>query len=442
MIKFRLGLLYFVCAWQLAYAQKTPRANAVPLADSLVFNYASSVTHATLTYNPIAKKYYSLRIGNATFPLQTWDLTGGLPIYMDTAGLDSRGIWWNPNTNQVERNCFSTLGWTAINLDASKNALSTYNILFTGAHQPNAQSVGAYDYKTNAVIFYENSNMYVYDRNTATLLSTIPLTGITLTGIANTYSIIYTGQTNYEVGLLDYVNKRVLLYNRATGVLTGTSQLPSTAITHNQFRFCYANERVWLFNSTLKKWNSFYIWNEPLPIELVSFTAQLVEQSKIVCKWTTATEVNNNYFEVEKSRNGVNFLPIGKIAGAGNSNTVLNYSFTDEQPFSGINYYRLKQTDYDGAFSYSKIVTISNDDREDWYVFPNPVTDIFFIKPVHLNDDDEVWVDIYSSCGKRVMHRTIRSETELRRENLSSGIYQYIIYSGDKIVHSGKFILH
>jgi len=96
-----------------------------------------------------------------------------------------------------------------------------------------------------------------------------------------------------------------------------------------------------------------------LPIDLVSFEAML-KNDDIEINWTTATEQNNEYFTLEKSADGINFIPLQKIPGAGNSSEIRNYSFTDEHPFYGINYYRLKQTDYDGHFTYSDISGVNN----------------------------------------------------------------------------------
>ena len=81
-------------------AQKTPAANANQLTDSLVFAGTAIIMHPTVTYNPIAHKYYSVRLGTNNYPLQTWNETGGIATFQDTAGMDSRGIWWNPNATR------------------------------------------------------------------------------------------------------------------------------------------------------------------------------------------------------------------------------------------------------------------------------------------------------------------------------------------------------
>lgn len=112
-----------------------------------------------------------------------------------------------------------------------------------------------------------------------------------------------------------------------------------------------------------------------LPIQLLNFTATAV--AKLVeIKWITATETNNDYFTVERSADAITFKPIATQKGAGNSNTTLSYMDTDFHPLKGIAYYRLKQTDFDGKFSYSNIVAVNFSQDQKLTVFPNPVKDI------------------------------------------------------------------
>jgi hypothetical protein len=111
----------------------------------------------------------------------------------------------------------------------------------------------------------------------------------------------------------------------------------------------------------------------PLPITLIEFTAELNEQEVLV-KWKTATEVNNDFFTIEKTKDGKKFLLVKTVKGTGTSNNVKSYKIIDSQPFPGISYYRLKQTDFDGAHTYSKLVAISNSslDVPSCHIFPNP----------------------------------------------------------------------
>ncbi|MBK6732396.1 MAG: hypothetical protein IPG60_16055 [Bacteroidetes bacterium] len=110
-----------------------------------------------------------------------------------------------------------------------------------------------------------------------------------------------------------------------------------------------------------------------LPIVLVNFDGSNVGNANVL-NWTTATELNNDYFTIERSLDGKSYEEIGTVEGAGQSSALLNYEYTDAQPYLGTNYYRLKQTDYNGAFDYSNVISIKvNGNFEMGYPYPNPV---------------------------------------------------------------------
>jgi hypothetical protein len=120
----------------------------------------------------------------------------------------------------------------------------------------------------------------------------------------------------------------------------------------------------------------------PLPLTLLAFNAELNDKEEVDLDWVTATEINNDFFTIEKSANGKDFEPFGYVDGAGNSTTVLYYQAVDLHPFQGITYYRLKQTDFDGQFSYSDIRAVKRVKAETplFQVFPNPATEMFYVK--------------------------------------------------------------
>jgi hypothetical protein len=99
-----------------------------------------------------------------------------------------------------------------------------------------------------------------------------------------------------------------------------------------------------------------------LPVEFLDVNAK-VDNDHVNVSWSTASETNNNYFTVERSADGINFEPLGNVKGAGNSNTVLLYGYIDDNPVKGVSYYRIKQTDFNGNFKYSKTVTVSFDNN-------------------------------------------------------------------------------
>ena len=98
-----------------------------------------------------------------------------------------------------------------------------------------------------------------------------------------------------------------------------------------------------------------------LPIELLSFTGLPKACKDNELKWSTATETNNDRFEIERCTDGINYVKIGEVPGAGTSTQVLNYAYHDANSVTGVAYYRLKQVDYNGTYSYSGIIAITND---------------------------------------------------------------------------------
>ncbi|MBN8702813.1 MAG: T9SS type A sorting domain-containing protein [Bacteroidetes bacterium] len=108
-----------------------------------------------------------------------------------------------------------------------------------------------------------------------------------------------------------------------------------------------------------------------LPIELIYFKAEALGTT-VNFNWATATEQNNNYFTIERSADGVEFLPVLEMKGAGNSTNIITYIAADKNPVNGDNYYRLKQTDFDGNFSYSKVVYATVSKNQGVRIYPNP----------------------------------------------------------------------
>jgi Secretion system C-terminal sorting domain len=123
--------------------------------------------------------------------------------------------------------------------------------------------------------------------------------------------------------------------------------------------------------------NYTYVTTSTLSIELDKIEVKKLSNSSLLT-WLTASEKDNATFQIERSANATDFSPIGEVKGAGNSNAVKNYTFTDATPLSGVNYYRLKAVDYNGAATLSKIVSVNftgkNGDKT--AVYPNPVSDV------------------------------------------------------------------
>ncbi|HCZ35062.1 MAG TPA: hypothetical protein DHV26_03965 [Cytophagales bacterium] len=111
----------------------------------------------------------------------------------------------------------------------------------------------------------------------------------------------------------------------------------------------------------------------PLPIELLSFDASVI-QNEVLLQWATASELNNDYFTVQRSQSGESWEAIEEIKGSPESQVRIDYQATDTKPHIGVSYYRLKQTDYDGTSTYSSIKRVQVDESYQLKAYPNPTT--------------------------------------------------------------------
>ncbi len=138
-----------------------------------------------------------------------------------------------------------------------------------------------------------------------------------------------------------------------------------------------------------------------LPIELLSFDAH-VNEAEVDLKWVTSTEVNNDFFTIERTTNTKDWEEVVIINGAGNSSQQIEYFETDYSPISGTSYYRLKQTDFDGNYTYSSIVPVSieNDKNNGLNIFPNPV-EVGGLVSLDFEDyEEEILVVLRDVTGK------------------------------------------
>lgn len=160
-----------------------------------------------------------------------------------------------------------------------------------------------------------------------------------------------------------------------------------------------------------------------LPIELLSFTAT-ANNADADLDWKTATELNNSHFEVQRSADGRNFENIGRVAGNGTTSEVINYDFTDQEPSSGKNYYRLKQVDFDGSFDYSPVEVVTFDGSSDHLkVYPNPVSPG---SELNIQGQKIRTVKIYNMLGQLVVDKVYdrpQTSVTISSANLAQGIY-------------------
>ena len=148
-------------------------------------------------------------------------------------------------------------------------------------------------------------------------------------------------------------------------------------------------------------------WSQtPLPVELLDFDA-IYAENNVQISWSTATEVNNDYFIIERSKNGTDFEEVQRVKGAGSSTGIIDYYELDRAPLEGVSYYRLKQVDFNGKYTFSNVVPVNIyfDRKKGVFVYPNPGT-IEDLKIV-LNgfEDQEVLVVLRDVKGNEVVSK-------------------------------------
>lgn len=183
----------------------------------------------------------------------------------------------------------------------------------------------------------------------------------------------------------------------------------------------------------------------PMPVELTSFSAHN-KGTGVTLDWSTAQELNNRYFDVERSVNANEWTLVGRVNGAGNSQTVKNYNAFDASPVSGINYYRLKQVDFDGNFKYSKTVSIKADGPVmNISVFTNPFHSTL---SVNFNSATSQMVSarLMDITGKQVAVENWSVTSGNVRKDLSAGALNPGMYiltirnNSGEILYNGKVV--
>lgn len=136
-----------------------------------------------------------------------------------------------------------------------------------------------------------------------------------------------------------------------------------------------------------------------LPVTWGTFSATLSQQA-VVLEWTSATELNNDKFIIESSADGELFHSLGQLKGAGTSSEAKRYRFVHRNPSAGINYYRLKQVDFDGTYAFSKVLAIDAPGNPTLLAFPNPVKDRLYLQYDYAQGPSQI--QVLDALGRRI----------------------------------------
>lgn len=226
---------------------------------------------AGVVWHPIQQKYYAPMAGNVDYPIGIFDAKGKLlSTEEQKTSFDIRGFWYNPKTKTLQMNGYSEFGWAEYKLNAKGFPIDTI-VFHHNKHQPDAQSVGAFNPKENVVYFFdEDGNLDKYDFTKASFVETIELTlgktkdddpddgdNYDVLEDYNSTTVIYTGISGAEIGLLNHYDQNIELYNIKTGHLNRKLSLPEDAPAEERLNFSFSNGIYWLFDKDSRAWKGY-----------------------------------------------------------------------------------------------------------------------------------------------------------------------------------------
>lgn len=193
-------------------------------------------------------------------------------------------------------------------------------------------------------------------------------------------------------------------------------------------------------NSGYTPTQSFTTLGVILPINGIELSAKRNEANVIV-NWSTQSEQNSSYFEIERSYNGIDFIKVGKMMAFGNSNSIRNYEFMDVNTSKFQIYYRIKMIDVDGNFKNSPIAKVAKiaGNSQPTLLYPNPATTYLNIDINDNTANNKYYYEVYDVIGKRAMAKSLIGNS-INISSLNTGVYFIKLYDNNELVFKGSFI--
>ena len=235
------------------------------------------------------------------------------------------------------------------------------------------------------------------------------------------WTVSHTTATGTAALTLDWTSATAL-------VGTGLAGYPSNAYGISHYNGATWDDAVQTSSTTTSvTYSSFTnfspfgvgIVGNPLPMILVDFNAAMNSNKTVDLSWTTEMEQNSSHFNVLRSADGTNWSTIGVVQAKGNSSTVSNYSFEDQNPLSGVNYYRLQMVDLDGKYGYSEVKVVKSSLINGLSVFPNPAKD--YINVSVGGSTSSLTIRLINQTGQILQEKVVN--------NTSSSVISMAVYS-------------
>lgn len=242
------------------------------------------------------------------------------------------------------------------------------------------------------------------------------------------YLLDIFGQNNVPgIGMATGESFRLVIWQQSTGIFYTTSSLISgwTSIVGGGNIPAFLGQ-TYLLNML-----------DVLPVELLFFRGA-PKASDVLLEWATASEQNNDFFEMQRSVDGREFEVLGKVPGAGTHSGLLTYEFTDRSPRTGVNYYRLRQVDFDGAFEYSSIISVKAAGKESGMaLYPNPAGEYVEVSlPADWSEGEKELLlrDVSGRVLRKFQYSNVDGPLRVSTEGLPGGYYTLQASNGREVL--------
>jgi hypothetical protein len=276
----------------------------------------------------------------------------------------------------------------------------------------------------NCAFTIENSVFYTITKPDAGAFS-VTISNVSCDGGANSLQVgIYRANTTNCATNLNVTGSQLTLPSSQT-CFTGTSTIPISNADPPGTQYI-----IWFDGNA----GAACTWGiTVLPVEWDYFEAENIDDTNYIL-WETASETNSYYFEVERSNNTEDWVTLDKLGGAGTSSIRNSYRYNDEKPMVGFNYYRIKQVDYDGKYSYSDIRAVEYNGNDESRFVPNPNNGTFTISKLEKN----TLIEIYAPTGQLIYNSICENPSEMIELNSTlKGVY-FVKLNGE---FKGKFVI-
>jgi parallel beta-helix repeat protein len=327
---------------------------------------------------------------------------------------------WTYHRILMQNNITYRNGFSGLHVNTGDRVDIINNTSYLDCQTGHGNQLGVSVQGSNFINIYNN----LINTNTALSGFSISLGGSTSVVVQNN---MVNGNLDPDVNAIDGISTTIgnpLFINPTSNNfrLMSTSPAINKAVANAPSTDFYGNARVGAADIGAIEYMAV------LPVELINFRLTKKENATELT-WQTASETNNKQFDIERSTDAKTWQNIGTVKGQDNFNTNKNYKFTDGNPQMGINYYRLRQIDFDGKSELSTILSANFSSKTTPSVFPNPFTKSIVVDNVN---DNEI-VTVYDALGRQVANFKAQGNSmELDLEQLASNA-MYIVKTGESV---------